>query len=109
MKGQIVGRLFGANTTKSFENQTANYHEQRFLPFFIYSPSIFDGQVTLRTSFKIDYTWGDTAYGVGGNSGGALSTSQVNLQTQNIEVEYRPALTWAVNIGLQRLFDTPRS
>src|SRR5690606_4246610 len=28
LKGQIVGRLFGANTTKSFKNQTANYYEQ---------------------------------------------------------------------------------
>ena len=36
-----------------------------------------------------------------------LSGSQVNLETQNIVVEYRPAPTWAVNIGLQRLYDTP--
>lgn len=107
LKGQIVGRLFGANTTKTFEDKTANYYEQRFLPFFVYSPAIFDGKVTLRASFTIDYTWGDTAYGVGGNSGGGLSGSQVNLETQNVEVEYRPLPTWAVNIGLQRLYDTP--
>lgn len=107
LKGQIVGRLFGANTTKSFKNQTANYYEQRFLPFFVYSPDIFDGRVTLRASFKVDFTWGDSAYGVGAHSGGALSGSQVNLETQNVEIEYRPAPTWAVNIGLQRLYDTP--
>lgn len=107
LKGQIVGRLFGANTTKTFEDQTANYYEQRFLPFFVYSPSIFDGKVTMRAAFKVDFTWGDSAYGVGSHSGGALSGSQVNLETQNIEVEYRPAPTWAVNIGLQRLYDTP--
>lgn len=107
LKGQIVGRLFGANTTKSFKNQTANYYEQRFLPFFIYSPAIFDGKVTLRAAFKVDFTWGDSAYGVGGHSGGALSGSQVNLETQNVEVEYRPAPSWAINVGLQRLYDTP--
>lgn len=107
LKGQIVGRLFGENTTKTFKNQTANYYEQRFLPFFVYSPEIFDGKVTLRASFKVDFTWGDSAYGVGSHSGGALSGSQVNLETQNIVVEYRPAPNWAVNVGLQRLYDTP--
>lgn len=107
LKGQIVGRLFGANTTHILESGSANYYEQRFLPFFVYAPSIFDGKVTLRASFKIDYTWGDSAYGVGAHSGGALSGSQINLETQNVEIEYRPAPTWAVNVGLQRLYDTP--
>lgn len=107
LKGQIVGRLFGGNTTHITEGDTPSYFEQRFLPFFVYSPSIFDGKVTLRASFKIDFTWGDTAYGVGAHTGGALSGSQINLETQNIEVEYRPAPTWAVNVGLQRLYDTP--
>ena len=107
LKRQIVGRLFGGNTTKTFDNQTASYYEQRFLPFFVYSPAIFDGKVTLRASFKVDFTWGDSAYGVGAHSGGALSGSQVNLETQNVEIEYRPFPTWAVNVGLQRLYDTP--
>lgn len=107
LKGQIVGRLFGGNTTRTFEKQTANFYEQRFLPFFVYSPDIFDGKVTLRAAFKVDFTWGDSAYGVGAHTGGAISGSQVNLETQNVEIEYRPAPTWAVNVGLQRLYDTP--
>lgn len=107
LKGQIVGRLFGANTTTTAHNRTANYFEQRTLPFFVYSPAIFDGKFTLRAAFKIDYTWGDVAYGTGGNTGGALSGSQVNLQTQNIDIEYRFAPTWMVNVGLQRLYDNP--
>lgn len=107
LKGQIVGRLFGGNTTMTSKDRNASYFEQRFLPFFVYSPAIFDGKVTLRAAFKVDFTWGDSAYGVGSHSGGALSGSQVNLETQNVEVEYRPAPTWAVNIGLQRLYDTP--
>lgn len=107
LKGQIVGRLFGGNTTQTFSKETSNYYEQRFLPFFVYSPSIFDGKVTLRAAFKVDFTWGDTAYGIGAHTGGALSGSQINLETQNIEVEYRPEPTWAINVGLQRLYDTP--
>lgn len=107
LKGQIVGRLFGGNTTRTFENRTANYYEQRFLPFFVYAPSIFDGKVTLRAAFKVDFTWGDSAYGVGAHTGGAISGSQINLETQNVEIEYRPAPTWAVNVGLQRMYDTP--
>lgn len=107
LKGQIVGRLFGGNTTRTFDNQTSNYYEQRFLPFFVYAPSIFDGKVTLRASFKIDFTWGDSAYGVGAHTGGAISGSQINLETQNVEIEYRPAPTWVVNVGLQRMYDTP--
>lgn len=107
MKGQVVGRLFGANTTSTSSEDVAGYFEQRTLPFFIYSPGIFDGKATLRASFHIDMTWGDAAYGTGGHTGGALSGDQVNLQTQNLEVEYKPAPGWAVNVGLQRLYDTP--
>lgn len=107
VKGQFVGRLFGANTTNTSSTKIARYFEQRTLPFFIYSPKIFDGKVTLRAAFHIDMTWGDVAYGTGGHLGGALSGDQVNLQTQNLEVEYKPAPGWAINVGLQRLYDTP--
>ncbi|MCC6410618.1 MAG: hypothetical protein IT270_03100 [Saprospiraceae bacterium] len=107
LKGQIVGRLYGANTTTTSDSLTAYYAEQRAIPFFVYQPKIFDGKATLRASFEIDWTWGDAAYGSGGNFGSAISADQVNLQTQNLEMEYRPAKYWSVNIGLQRLYDTP--
>lgn len=105
LKGQIVGRLFSGNTTET--GTQAFYFEQRLLPFFIYQPQLLNGKAILRASFEIDWTWGDASYGVGGNFGSAFSADQVNIQTQNVELELIPAKGWAINLGLQRLFDTP--
>jgi hypothetical protein len=105
--GQLVGRLFGSNSSSTSSTKTSWYAEQRLIPFFILTPKLFNGKALLRTSFEIDWTWGDQAYGVGGNKGSAISADQVNIQTQNIEIELIPAPGWAVNLGLQRLFDTP--
>lgn len=107
LKGQIIGRLFGQNTTRTSDTLRSFYIEQRFLPFFIYQPKLFDQKVILRASFEIDWTFGDVAYGVGGNFGSGFSADQVNIQTQNVELEYIPASGWAINLGLMRLFDTP--
>ncbi|MEB2355287.1 MAG: hypothetical protein OZ915_08925, partial [Ignavibacteriales bacterium] len=86
LQGQVIGRLFGQNSTNTVP-QTAIYAEQRFVPMFIYKPSILDGFATFRGLFKIDYTWGDQAYGVGNNRGGAINAGQVNLQTLLANVE----------------------
>lgn len=107
LRGQIFGRLYGNNTTTTSDTLTTHYFEQRLLPFFIYQPKLLNGKAILRASFEIDYTWGDVAYGVGGNFGGAVSADQVNLQTQNVELELLPAKGWAINLGLQRMFDNP--
>ncbi len=107
LKGQVVGRLFGGNTTKTSKDNTSIYVEQRFIPFFIYTPHLFNGKATLRASFELDWTWGDAAYGVGGNFGGGFSADQVNLQTQNLEIELNPAKGYYINLGLQRIFDMP--
>lgn len=108
LRGQIIGRLFGQNTTNTHE-KTALYFEQRFVPMFIYTPSILDGYATLRTLFKIDMTWGDAAYGVGGNVGGGINAGQVNLQTLLANVDIRPPdANWNVVLGLQRIFDNVR-
>lgn len=107
LKGQTVGRLFGGNTTTTLDKGMAGYVEQRFIPFFIYKPNLFNGKALLRASFELDWTWGDVAYGVGGNFGGGFSADQVNLQTQNLEIELNPAKGYYINLGLQRIFDTP--
>lgn len=108
LQGQVIGRLFGQNSTNTVP-QTALYFEQRFVPFMVYKPSILDGYATFRALFKIDYTWGDQAYGVGNNRGGAINAGQVNLQTLLANVEVKPeASDWNVVVGLQRLFDNVR-
>ena len=107
LKGQVIGRMFGQNTTSTSDTLTSAYAEQRLLPFFIYQPKLFNGKAILRAAFEIDWTWGDVAYGTGGNFGSAPSGDQVNLQTQNVELELRPGNGWAINLGLQRMFDSP--
>lgn len=105
LKGQTVGRLFGGNTTTTGQN--SNYFEQRIIPFLIYQPKLLNGKALLRMSFEIDWTWGDASYGAGGNFGSAISADQVNLQTQNVELELIPFKNFYINLGLQRLYDTP--
>ena len=89
IQGQVIGRLFGTNSTQTVD-RAALYTEQRFVPMFIYTPDILDGYATFRGLFKIDYTYGDQAYGVGNNRGGGLSGGQVNLQTLMANVDLRP-------------------
>ena len=105
--GQVMGRLFGANTTRTSNYYTSAYIEQRLIPFFIYSPAKLKGKATLRASFELDWTWGDAGVGSGGNFGGGFSSDQVNLQTKNLEIELKPMKDLYVNVGLQRIFDTP--
>jgi hypothetical protein len=107
LRGQVVGRLFGQNSTTTSDTARSMYVEQRLIPFFIYTPSLFNGKALLRASFELDWTWGDASYATGGNLGGAISADQVNLQTQNIELELLPWKGVAINLGLQRMFDTP--
>lgn len=103
LKGQIVGRFFGGNTTQT--GKDVRYTEQRFIPIIAYSPRLFDGWATMRMSFEFDWTWGDANYGAGGNFGGAFGADFVNMQTQNLFIEFRPQKNLFINVGLSRLFD----
>lgn len=108
LQGQVIGRLFGPNSTTTLKRQSL-YTEQRFVPLFVYKPSILDGYATFRSLFKIDFTWGDQSYGAGNNRGGGLSGGQVNLQTLMANVELKePGGNWNAVIGLQRIFDNVR-
>jgi hypothetical protein len=107
LQGQVIGRLFGPNTTQTVD-RVASFVEQRFVPLFVYRPKILDGYATFRGLFKIDYTWGDQAYGVGNNRGGAISGGQINLQTLMANVDIRPSPAFNVVVGLQRMFDGAR-
>lgn len=108
LQGQVIGRLFGSNSTSTV-SRNAFYTEQRFVPLFIYSPDILDRYATFRGLFKIDYTFGDQAYGIGNNRGGGLSGGQVNLQTLMANVDLRPPdRNFNVVVGLQRIFDNAR-
>jgi hypothetical protein len=107
LRAQIIGRLFGANTTTT-NPQTAMYGASRFVPLFVYRPKIVDGAAVFRSLFKVDMTWGDANYGVGNNTGGAISGATVNIQTLMANLELRPDENWNVVVGLQRLFDNVR-
>jgi hypothetical protein len=39
LKGQVVGRLFGGNSTTTSDSLTSTYFEQRLIPFLIYQPN----------------------------------------------------------------------
>lgn len=104
LKGQVVGRLFGGNTTATGAGDT-RFTEQRFLPLITYTPRLFDGWAKIRASLEFDWTWGDANYGAGGNFGGAYGADFVNMQTQNLFMEFNPNRQWYINVGLQRVYD----
>ena len=105
LKGQVVGRFYGGNSTESLSDAYSNYLEQRFLGMLSYSPRLFDGWARMRMSFELDWTWGDANYGSGGNFGGAFGADFVNMQTQNLFFEFHPNKKWYVNLGLLRFYD----
>ncbi len=104
LKGQVVGRLFGGNTTET-SSAMSRFTEQRFMPMVTYSPRLFDGWAKMRFSLEFDWTFGDGAYGSGGNTGGGFAGDTVNMQTQNMFLEVRPRKNVFLNLGLQRMYD----
>lgn len=104
-KGQIVGRLFGPNTTSTSKDR-AVFLEQRLIPFIVAEPALLNRKARLRASFELDWTFGDTSNSAGGNFGSAITADQVNLQTQNVAVEIDLWKGWSIDVGLQRLYDS---
>ncbi|MBK8234089.1 MAG: hypothetical protein KBB21_36120 [Nannocystaceae bacterium] len=104
-KGQVVGRLFGPNTTTT-SRERAVFLEQRLIPFLVVEPALLNRRARLRASFELDWTFGDTSNSAGGNFGSSITADQVNLQTQNVAVEIDLWKGWSVDVGLQRLYDS---
>lgn len=91
VNGQIVGTLGGTNsTTVQEKGDIAGFAtEQRASTFFKYRPKLLDGRATLGAAFEIDFAWGDSSYGTGGNTGGAFGADQVNLQTRRLYGKFK--------------------
>lgn len=53
LKGQVVGRFFGGNTTATGAGDT-RFTEQRFMPMITYTPRLFDGWAKMRISLEFD-------------------------------------------------------
>ena len=122
--GQLVGVLGGSNQTDVYVRGETDldgdgtpdvdlgdawFTEQRVVAFLSYAPPVLDGRVALKSAFEIDFAFGDSAYGTGGNVGGGFGGDQVNLQTRRLNVSAkaidRPRHDLTVVTGLQFLAD----
>jgi hypothetical protein len=66
----------------------------------------FSNNVKLVTQFEIDSRWGDTSQNAARNSGGAMETDMVNLETKNVYMEFKaPYLPTTVRAGIQPVDD----
>jgi hypothetical protein len=104
LNGQIVGTLGGSNTTTTQED-AGFATEQRVGAFFTYTPNLWDGKLSLDAAFEVDFAYGDSSYGVGGNTGGGFGGDQVNLQTRRMGVRAQVAKDTFLVGGLQFVSD----
>ncbi len=59
----------------------------------------------LVTMFEVDYSyWGDSSYEVGSDSGGAIGSDQVNLETKHVYLSFNLGPV-TINAGMQPLCD----
>jgi hypothetical protein len=102
--GNLAGSSVGVKADRS-----AFFVEQRWIPVIEYTPFFFDGIVTMRAQFEIDYGWGRAANAVQQNEGGGFNADQVNIQTKNVNAAIYPTRDWrdlAIVIGTQSVYDT---
>jgi hypothetical protein len=112
LDGQLVGALGGSNQTTTSDEALAVYSEQRVVGFLTYRPPLLDGRAALTAAFEVDFGFGDSAYGTGGNRGGGFGADQVNLQTRRVHADVRvlarPRHTLDLRLGLQFVADGAR-
>jgi len=110
LDGQVVGRLGGLNGVVVSTDQKAVFSEQRVNAFATYRPDVLGGKGGLSAAFEVDFAFGDSAYGTGGNVGGGFGADQVNLQTRRLHANWWPTLgsghKMHVTAGLQFVSDS---
>ncbi len=109
LDGQVVGAIGGASGVVVDPTAVAAATEQRVGLFTRYAPRLLDGRASLNGAFEIDFAWGDSAYGTGGNVGGGFGGDQVNLQTRRLSADVlarRGIASVRVEAGLQWLGDS---
>ncbi len=110
LDGQVVGRLGGLNGVVVNPNDTGAGTEQRSNLFTTYRPPLLGGRGGITAALEIDFAYGDSAYGTGGNVGGGFGADQVNLQTRRLHADWWPDLgakhDMHVVLGLQFVGDS---
>ena len=106
LTNQVVGRLYSEQNGTTTQSEGRGFMESRALAFFDYQPQSVNGRARLKAGFEVDFTFGDAANGVGGNSGGGVNGDQVNLQTKRLLVELDVARGLTLVVGLQPLADS---
>lgn len=88
----------------SEDSETRSYVEQRARLMYIAKAN---DDLKLVTHFEIDSRWGDTAYGNGRGSGGAIGADQVNLETKNVYLDFNiPSTAINAKVGIQPWTDS---
>ena len=104
VNGQVIGELGGTNSTTT-GTDTGAFAEERLGAFFTYAPAVLDGRAALDAAFEIDFAFGDSSYGTGGNTGGAFGADSVNVQTRRLDARVEAVEGHTVVVGLQFVGD----
>lgn len=88
--------------TLSDDSQTRAFVDQRARIFF----KLKSGENVGGTyAMEIDSRWGDVAYNVGRNKGGALEADSVNVETKNAFLWFKPTAASKFTVGIQGFKD----
>jgi len=104
VNGQVIGELGGTNSTTT-GTEAGAYTEERVGAFFTYAPRLLDGRAALDAAFEVDFAFGDSSYGTGGNTGGAIGADSVNLQTRRLAGRFELLSKQTLVVGLQFVGD----
>jgi hypothetical protein len=86
----------------SDDSQTRAFVDQRARIYF----NIKSGENVGGTyAMEIDSRWGDAAYQVARNQGGALSADSVNIETKNLFLWFKPTANAKYTLGIQGFTD----